>query len=175
MLWKVAQKSHADFLFVQETHFSRISPTVIKHHRFPHIYLASFDKKKAWVMIAVRDTVLFQLIQSYTDPNGRYIILICNIDNVTCTIVNTYAPNSHQVSFLNNILKKVYKIRRRRLIWCGYFNGIGVKKLDPASKSICPPLQLQSWFTKVDLFDTWRCNHAAERDYTFYSRVHRSF
>lgn len=38
-----------------------------------------------------------------------------------------------------------------------------------------PPLQLGTWISNLRLFDAWRCYHANERGYTFYSPVHKSF
>lgn len=37
------------------------------------------------------------------------------------------------------------------------------------------PMQLGSCFTNLNLYDVWRCYHASERDYTFYSHVRKSF
>lgn len=171
MLWKEARKYHADVLCVQETHFCQSSPITIHNQNYPLIYLASAEKKKAGVMIAIKITVAFQLIRSHIDPGGRYIILICHINDVICTLVNTYTPNTHQVSFLNKIHRKLCKVRQGRLIWSGDFNGIGDRLMDSTSRSSSPPLQLQTWFTKADLYDMWRCLHATEKDYTFYSQI----
>lgn len=61
------------------------------------------------------------------------------------------------------------------MLWFGDFNGIGDAPMDSTSKGTRPPLQLNSWFTNLQLFDLWRCYHASEKDYTFYSHVHKSF
>lgn len=92
-----------------------------------------------------------------------------------CTIVNSYSPNSHQIAFLNKLWKKIKRVQQRKLLWCGDFNEISDALVDSTSKGIRPPLQLGSWFTKWQLFDVWHCYHASERDYTFYSPVHKSF
>lgn len=61
------------------------------------------------------------------------------------------------------------------MIWCGDFNGVGDATIDSTSRGIRPALQLGPWFTKLNLFDAWRCYHANEKDYTFYSPLHKSF
>lgn len=76
-------------------------------------------------MIAIKNTVTYQLIHSYIVQSGRYSILICNIDNVLCTLVNTYVPNTRQISFLNKIQRKLKRVKQGRLFSCGDFNGIG--------------------------------------------------
>lgn len=110
-----------------------------------------------------------------SDPHGRFLILVCYIDKVLCTIVNSYAPNSCQIAFLNKLWKKVVKVRQGQLLWVGDFNGICDKELDSSSRGMKPPLQVGSWLSKLQLFDSWRCLHNSERDYTFYSHVHKSF
>lgn len=47
-------------------------------------------------MIAISDTVTFQLHTQIADTNGRYLIIIETIDNQPLTLVNVYAPNSHR-------------------------------------------------------------------------------
>lgn len=106
MLWKEARAHKADIVCAQETHFKRDSPVKTKHPKFPHIFFSCFDKKKAGVLIAIKDTVQFNLLQEVTDPKGRFIILVCQINNVTCTLVKSYAPNSDRLLFFKQAGEK---------------------------------------------------------------------
>lgn len=175
MLWKEAKTTKADIVCAQETHLKRDSPVKIRNSMFPHVYSACSEKKKAGVLVAIKNSVQFSLLQSVLDPNGRFIILVCQIDNVLCTIVNSYSPNSRQIAFLNKLWRRINEVKQGRIVWCGDFNGINDALVDSTSRGLRPPLQLGSWFTKLQLFDAWRCYHASERDYTFYSPVHKSF
>lgn len=107
MLRKKAKTGKAEIVCIQERHFKASSPKRLQHHNFPHVFLTSSEKKQAGVLIAIRDSISFQLSHSYIDPGGRFIILTCDINNVACTIVNVYVPNSHPISFLNKVKKKV--------------------------------------------------------------------
>lgn len=175
MLWKEARACNADIICVQETHFKQSSPIRLRHRSFPHIYIASSEKKRAGVLVAVRDSLAFQLHHSHVDPGGRFIILICDIDNIRCTIVNVYAPNTRQISFLNRLRKRVGKIKQGMAIWCGDFNVLSDVNVDSTSHSLRPPIQLHSWLNTSDFYDVWRCRHATERDYSFYSSVHKTY
>lgn len=175
MLWKEAKSTKADIVCTQETHLKKENPIGIRSSTFPHIYHACADKKTAGVLIAIKNSVQFTLLQSIIDLNGRFIILVCQIDNILFTLVNSYAPNSSQVSFLNKLWNKINRVQQGRLIWCGDFNGISDATVDSTSLSIRPPLQLGALFNKMQLFDTWRYYHASKRDYAFYSPVHKSF
>lgn len=77
--------------------------------------------------------------------------------------------------FLNKLAKKVNRLKQGPLIWCGDFIGINDASVDSTSRGIRPPLQLGTWISNLRLFDAWRCYHANERGYTFYSPVHKSF
>lgn len=79
-LWNTALAHNSDVLCVQETHFRSDGPPLCQHKYFPHMFKANFTKKKREVMIAIKDTVTFQLHHSILDPNGRYIVLICSIN-----------------------------------------------------------------------------------------------
>lgn len=47
--------------------------------------------------------------------------------------------------------------------------------LDLCSKPKRLPLALQPLFHKEDIYDTWRCQHAEEHDYTFHSTCYNSY
>lgn len=91
------------------------------------------------------------------------------------TIVNLYVPNSRQLSFLHKIRRKVDRIKKGHIIWCGDFNAIVDPTIDTTSTSSTPPVNIHSWLSSSNLYDVWRCQHVAERDYTFYSHPHRIF
>lgn len=78
--------------------FQRIIPPCT-HRSFPFVFTANADTKSKGVLIVIRDEVSFACHTEYKDPNGRFLILVCDINSVTYTIVNTYAPNTHQVQF----------------------------------------------------------------------------
>lgn len=139
MFWKEAKSSSADILCAQETHFRSSALPRMHHRNFPHIFLACSDKKRAGVLVAIRDTITFNLHQLISDPRGRYIILVCDINNIPCTLVTVYAPNTHQISFLTKLWKKIKRIKKGDLMWCGHFNIINEASMDSTSRSVRPP------------------------------------
>lgn len=106
-LWKTMLSHGSDVLCVQETHFAQDATPICQHKSFPHIYKAYFSWKQRGILIAIRDTVSFQQHSCTLDPEGRYIIIVCTIDNVVYTLVNLYAPNRRQTKFLKATLKKI--------------------------------------------------------------------
>lgn len=116
-LWKTTLSGGYNILCVQETHFVLDNAPQCKHKNFPHVFKADYICKQRGVLIAVRDTLAFSLLQSYIDPGGRYDILVCTLDDINYTIVNVYAPNARQMQFHKKVLKKKYENCRMVTFW----------------------------------------------------------
>lgn len=71
----------------------------------------------------VKNTVKFLLHLVISDDNGNFIILVCDLNDTTYTLVNIYAPNIAQLRFLTTVVKKVKPIQQGHLIVGGDFNG----------------------------------------------------
>lgn len=113
------------------THKSRLHS-----NRFPHVYQANASSKKRGVLIAVRDSVAFTLVSQESDPQGRYLALVCQINNVLYSIVNVYLPNVRPISSLRKIWKKVQPLCQGHIILCGDFNAIVDRKMDTSISSL---------------------------------------
>lgn len=110
-LWNEALQQNCDILCVQEIHFQNQSPPKCAHPKFPYIYYANAEAKTKEVMIAIRDTIAFRLHKITIDPQGRFIIMVCDINSSTYAVVNIYAPNSRQTRFLHRTIKQVRSIQ----------------------------------------------------------------
>lgn len=134
-LWNEAIQHKCDILCTQETHFHSQKMPRCTHPSFPHVFTASISAKKCGVMTTIKDSVTFKLHSETADPYGRYHILVCDVDSVTYTIANVYAPNVHQVRFLNQVLKKLREVQRGLLVLCGDFNLPSDPHMDSSSTS----------------------------------------
>lgn len=117
----------------------------------------------------------FTLHDTVEDPRGHYLILICDLNAITYTIVNVYAPNQHQVNFLHKLLCIIKNHQRGRMIICGDFNATPDRSLDSSSGARRSGPSLLATLHAQDLYDAWRCMHAGKRDYTFFSSPHRVY
>lgn len=174
-LWKLAKESHCDILCVQETHFKASSPPNCSNSQFPHIFTASTNSKKRGVLIAVNSSITFELHDKVLDHEGRYIILICSLNNSLFTLGNVYAPNVHQISFLRKLKRKIDTVQKGALLWCGDFNLTPDFNLDFSIPSRRRNLSLGPLLKEFQLQDIWRCQHTSERDFTFFSPCHNSY
>lgn len=89
----------------------------------------------------------------HTDQKGRYIILICTINNTSYTIVNLYAPNVGQLKFLNSLYRKVGKVRKGSLLLVGGFNTIVDQKIDVSKPSSHVRPTFQDFLRRNLLYD----------------------
>lgn len=135
-LWKEANAHKSDILCVQETHFHLHHSPLCTHKNFPHIYKSCIPAQKRGVMIAIKDTVGFTPHEDVIDPEGRFIILICNINSTKFTLVKVYAPNTLQTLFMTSLPKKIKKIQKGSLLICGDFNATVNPQMDSTSTTI---------------------------------------
>lgn len=172
-LRKEVMTQKADILFAQETHFSSFKEHSLFSKKFPNVFYANYKVAKRGVIIAIKDTVDFQKVDLQTDPNGRYLILVCKLDSCWYTLVNIYVPNSNQITFLQALLSKLKLVIKGNLIIRGDFNMVGGRAMDSTSSARSKYNHIFNAFLyKNYLFDV--CQHGSERGYSFFSAPHRS-
>lgn len=59
--------------------------------------------KSRGVCILIAKNIPFNLSQSIIDKEGRYIIITGLLYNVKCTLINVYAPNITQATFITSL------------------------------------------------------------------------
>uniref|UniRef100_A0A671UG87 Uncharacterized protein n=1 Tax=Sparus aurata TaxID=8175 RepID=A0A671UG87_SPAAU len=55
------------------------------------------------VCIFLAKNIPFKLSQNIIDKKGRYIIITGFLYNVKCTLINVYAPNTTQATFITSL------------------------------------------------------------------------
>lgn len=74
--------------------------------------------RKNGVLVAIKDTVTFYLLQDHIDPHGCFIILVAEIDRVIYTLVNLYAPNVKLIKFIRKVVSLAKSMQK------GKFNNM---------------------------------------------------
>lgn len=132
-LWKSAMDIKCDILCAQETHFSSSKPPNCTRNTFPQVFTANNSSKKNGVLIAIRDTITFSLLQDHVDPQGCFIILVAELNHATYTLVNLYAPNVKPVKFIRKVVKLAKSMHKGNLIICRDFNMVLNGELDSST------------------------------------------
>lgn len=176
------RSSKADIVFLQETHYNKEGNFAFARRYYPTVYMASTTRKKAGVAILVAGTCPLQVTSSYSDPDGRYIILQGTLRGTPVTLCNVYVPNTSQIHFLSKVLARLSRLSPAALILGGDFNMIFSETRDRlVPDGVGTPSALRGLsrnfrklIRKYSLFDLWRIAHPTDRQFTFYSHPHHS-
>lgn len=125
------------------------------------------------VSTLISKRISFQLIKQISDTDGRYLILFCLLQNEKCILVNIYAPNTRQSTFLSKLHLLLAEFADYPILMAGDFSLVSNAVVDrsgrplPVDGSLSSALkELQESFALMDL---WRTVNPDIREYTFYS------
>ena len=94
----------SDIMFIQETHLNNKSHGRLRTKWIGEIYHSAFSSKARGAAILIRKGVPFLQKKTITDKEGRYVIVIGEIQNVSLTLVNMYAPIQITLYFFRTFL-----------------------------------------------------------------------
>lgn len=97
----------SDIMFLQETHLKNSSHGRLKANWIGKVYHSNFSSKKRGAAILLRKGVPFLQKKTITDKEGRYIIVIGEINNISLTLVNVYAPNLDNPIFFQKVFSLI--------------------------------------------------------------------
>uniref|UniRef100_A0A803J6R9 Reverse transcriptase domain-containing protein n=1 Tax=Xenopus tropicalis TaxID=8364 RepID=A0A803J6R9_XENTR len=183
LLLNWAQDSKIDILCIQETHLAgKDHPKLVSRH-FNEIIYANAPVKKNGVAILFRKSLPIKVIETQADKKGRFLIVKLEVFSQSYLLLNLYAPNFHQMSFINKLFRRVKQEPETKLLITGDFNLSPDPLIDKAPTPKGNALRVNTRLSKaffsaikqMELFDVWRSAHPSERDYTFFSHVHASY
>lgn len=93
--------------FLQETHIKHMARALIRPVWAAQVYQANFSTKTRGVAIIIKKQVPFIHKQTISDPSGRYIIVIGEINSVDVTLINVYGPNYDDTLFFKEIIESI--------------------------------------------------------------------
>lgn len=70
---------------------------------------------------------------------------------------------------------KRFSRKQGNLIFCGDFSAPMDPVMDTSKEGTISRKGLSPIFSSEDMYDAWRCLHTTERDFTFFSHVHKSY
>lgn len=117
--------------------------------------------------------VTFELEDSKSDEEGRYLFLKGKIDRKQFTFTNVYCPNVKHAAFIQDTCDKLQVFKAGTKIPGGDFNVPISTILDSSSGTTAIPYNSLKHM-KADMFalslnDTWRTLHPSQKNYKFSS------
>uniref|UniRef100_A0A667X9Y1 exodeoxyribonuclease III n=1 Tax=Myripristis murdjan TaxID=586833 RepID=A0A667X9Y1_9TELE len=169
----------SDIAMLQETHLKNEESLKLKQRWVGQVFSSPGGRGTKGVSILISKKISFNLIDSVCDKEGRYLVLHGTLQNEKCTLVNIYAPNSAQASFLSSLCTLLAKIVGSPIVLGGDFNLIKEASLDRSGHPLPMDTSLSRAFKELlesfGLVDVWRLLNPHSREYTFYSKVHNSY
>ena len=166
-----------DIIFLQETHSDKKDEVFWKSQWGEFAWFASFSSKSRGVAILIRNSMSVRVISELCDPNGRFLILNCTLNDVPVTLVNIYAPNNDDPDFLLEVFAEIDKFDNSSLIIGGDFNAVigpldyhGSRQQHSNSKVSD---MLSILIDEYSLIDVWRHYHPTLRQYTRHQKTPR--
>lgn len=174
------KKENCHIAYVQETHLSDGLHDALKKTWANQIFYSSHPSgRKRGVAILIHRQVNFTPTSVFKDSSGRYIMVNGSIEGVQVSLLNIYAPNNAEPTFMRNIFNVVLRQSVGELLLGGDFNCVMSPRIDrqPSSKTFLSQMSkvLKHYITELGLVDIWRSRFPRRRDFTFYSHRHSSY
>lgn len=178
LLLQELKKQHVDIAMLQETHFRTDAIPKLQNKVYTEHYQATNAVSKSkGVSILLHRNCKFELEEQIRDSEGRFLFLKGKLANKKVTLVNVYAPNQSQLAFLTRTLNKLRDFAVGMIIMGGDLNCVLNPLIDASNgKSALPQTTIRSVQKKLDamhLVDSWRLTHPSEKNYTYYSPLHK--
>ena len=171
------RNTESDIIFLQETHSTKSEEAFWKSQWGESAWFASFSSQSRGVAILIRNSISVKVNLVFYDPNGRFLILNCKINDVPLTLVNLYAPNNDDPDFLLEVFAEIDKFDNSSLIIGGDFNAVisaldyqGTRQQHSNSKVSD---MLSDLIEEYNLVDVWRHYHPSLRQYTRHQKTPR--
>ncbi len=171
-LFLFLQNKGADFYFIQETHSSEVDVSHWRSQWGRNVWFSHGSNHSAGVAI-LQGKVGGQIIKHDTDKDGRWIILLADINQFLVILINIYASNSKS---LNNIIFSTIENKVNQwltlfpsaeILWGGDFNTVFVDSLDRWPPKTKQMTELENICHSMNLIDIWRQRHPQEKVYTW--------
>lgn len=152
------KKLHIDIAFLQETHLTTQEHKKLRREWVGHVLSSSFNSKARGVAILINKNIPVTIGETMIDPAGRYVLVNCQIYSEPWTLLNLYAPNYDDESFVRDIFMKVSGGQQNILVG-GDFNFCLDPILDKSATTISKTKAAKttlSFMKDLNLTDVWR-------------------
>ncbi|XP_071982368.1 receptor expression-enhancing protein 1 isoform X1 [Engystomops pustulosus] len=175
LMLDVIKRQAPHIVCIQETHLTGQKVLSLKRAWVARGYHSSYSVYARGVSILISKALPIEVIQVAPDHFGRYVVIHCALWGFTFTIVSVYVPPPFDPAVLHLISSKLASMPPSPILCIGDFNAVPNPSLDRTSGLDTGSVRLNEWLTSLDLADVWRSKHPQEREYSFYSSVHKSF
>lgn len=168
-----------DLAMIQETHTNVLESAKLRQGWVGQVYSAPGNGASRGVATLISKKISFKLVKQIADKDGRYLILFGLLQSEKCVLVNIYAPNTGQSTFLSKLNLMLAEFAEYPILMGGDFNAVSNAVVDRSGHPLPSDRALSSAFKEIlnsfALSDVWRTVNPDMREYTFYSSAHLSY
>uniref|UniRef100_A0AAQ5Y5I9 exodeoxyribonuclease III n=1 Tax=Amphiprion ocellaris TaxID=80972 RepID=A0AAQ5Y5I9_AMPOC len=113
---------HADVVFLQETHLKNDAHCKIRAKWIGQVFHSKFPSKARGAAVIIRKNVPFLHKSTIADKEGRFVIVIGEIQSLPITLLNIYGPNKDEPDFFKKTFDLIPDISTTNLIMGSDFN-----------------------------------------------------
>lgn len=173
------KKLNCAIAMLQETHLTEKEHMKLRREWVDQQYSSSYQNgRKRGVVILFNRSVYFCHEKTFSDKEGRYLMVIGCVGGIKITLLNLYAPNEDCPNFFKNIASLLADKAEGIILIGGDFNCVLRASVDRLPPDFGPrsrkSLSLCALMEELGLVDVWRRLHPKEKDFTFFSHVHCS-
>lgn len=175
-LFLFCKSKKADFCFIQETHACKEDVSFWKSQWGCDIWFSFGASNRSAGVAILKDKFLGKTITQKSDDNGRWVILLVEINQVQFIIVNIYATNNKKNGLIFQYIKGhinnlQLKSPSAEVIWGGDFNTI----FDGQQDRLPPKIdynanELSNICLRLNIVDIWRNKNTNSLAYTWSNR-----
>ena len=103
--------------FLQEVHCPEDKEHIWSAEWGYSAIFSSFSSASAGVCVLFNDNFNFQILKSFSDPQGRFVMVDIKLESKILTLVNIYVPNEDKPTFFQNVLNQLLCFDCRGLHW----------------------------------------------------------
>ena len=154
--------------FLQEVHCTKDKEHTYSTELGYSAIFSSFSSASAGVCVLFSNNFNFQSLKSFSDPEGRFVMVDIKLESKILTLVNIYAPNEDKPTFFQNVRNQLLCFDCSEIILGRDFNLVlDVKKDKKGGRPVTHNNLLKEdkhIASVLNLIDIWRCfNPEAER------------
>ncbi len=143
------------------------------------VYHSNFQFKSRGAAILYSKTIPFICSHSFSDSQGRYVIVEGTLYNVPLVLICIYAPKYSDDQFFTSLWTLIPYLNSHCLIMQGDFSCVLNPRLHRYSKTTQPllrsALSIESFLKDYGMVDPWRWNNPTTRCFSFFFPVHQSY
>jgi exonuclease III len=160
---------------MQEAHIVAEDITLWKDVWDGKILYSCGSNRSRGVVMLIRENLEHEVIENYSDEEGRWLIATLKIKGIILTVATYYGPNIDDTKHLQDMINKLNEIQPGKLIVTGDFNLVLNVNIDkqgglPRTNFSCQKI-LKEWMEDEGLSDIWRVKNPNKRVYTWISKT----